>query len=102
MYTVMETQKLTEGYANGLPLADLASELGKTEKSIIGKLVNLALYVPKVKASKVTGEAIKTKASYAKDIEKILEVELPDLDKAPKTTLVKLLTSVEGWLGDSN
>jgi len=101
MYTVKETAALKEDYASGVSIAEIAKELDKPEKSIIGKLVSEGVYVPKVKASKVTGEAIKTKASYVKDIEKILEVtEFKDLDKAPKNTLVLLKDTLEGWLGE--
>jgi ribulose 1,5-bisphosphate carboxylase large subunit-like protein len=100
MYTVKETAQLKELYADGVIIADIAKKLEKSEKSIIGKLVNEGVYVPKAKTSKVTGETIKTKASYVKDIEKILEVELKDLDKAPKTTLVLLKDTLVGWLGD--
>ena len=101
MYTVKETTKLKDMYQDLQTIATIAKELNKSERSIIGKLVSEDLYIPKVKASKVTGETIKTKASYVEDIEKILEVKLPDLDKAPKTTLVALKKTVEGWLGES-
>ena len=100
MYTVEETAKLKDLYAGEIAIAEIAKQLDKSEKSVIGKLVNEGVYVPKAKTSKVTGEGIKTKASYVKDIERILETELPDLDKAPKTTLVKLKDTLEDWLGD--
>lgn len=103
MYTVIETAKLKELYADNVAIVDIAAQLDKSEKSIIGKLVNERIYIPKVKASKVTGEAMKTKASYVKDIESILEIaELKDLDKAPKTTLVLLKDTLEGWLGNES
>lgn len=100
MYTLNETAKLKEAYASGLPVSEIAVLLDKSEKSVIGKLVNEGDYVPKAKTSKVTGEGIKTKANILAEIEHILKDTFADLDKAPKTTLVKLRDNVAGWLGD--
>jgi len=96
MYTVAEEAKLKEMYEASKEIDPIAKELGKSNRSIISKLVTLSLYVPKAKVSKVTGDAPKTKASYVRDLENALGTsELKDLDKAPKTTLIMLLSAVE-------
>ena len=102
MYTAIEEAKLKEMYGEGenADLDQIAEELDKSKRSVIAKLVNLKIYRPQAKVSKVTGEAPKTKADYVKDIEAILDVtDLKDLDKAPKQTLIKLKESIEEWLG---
>ncbi len=99
MYTVAEEHKLVELYADEMPIQDIATALDKSERSVIGKLVFLKKYKPKATTSKVTGGAPKTKGAYVKDIEAILEVQLHDLDKAPKTTLINLKEALEQWLG---
>ena len=100
MYTVSETAKAKELYADGVAIAAIATVLGKSEKSIIGKLSREEVYVPKVKVSKVTGDKPKTKQMYVTEIENILEVKLEGLEKAPKNTLVAMLTAVTEWLGE--
>ena len=102
MYTIKEVATLKEMYGDGstADLDAIASKLQRSKRSIIAKLVNLELYKPIAKISKVTGEAPKTKAAYVKEIEVILDVEeLKDLDKAPKQTLIKLKEALEEWFG---
>jgi len=99
MYTTKEEKLLVERYAEGLSTEAIAALLDKSSASVVGKLVNLGIYVPKAKVSKVTGASPKTKAKYKEEIEAKLEVKLPDLDKAPKATLIALLGAAEQWLG---
>jgi transposase len=99
MYTVKEEAQLKELYTAGVDVKEIANAVGKSERSVISKLVALKIYVPKVKASKVTGGAPKTKAAYVAEVEVLLDVKLPDLEKAPKTTLIALKESLEEWFG---
>lgn len=100
MYTMQEENLVKEMYSEGIEVQDIAEKVGKSEKSVIGKLVSLQIYKPKVRVSKITGSAPKTKKDFVKDIEQLLDVdELKDLDKAPKTTLIKLKGAIEDWLG---
>lgn len=101
MYTAQEEFTLKDMYGQGAEIAEIAEKVGKSEKSVIGKLVSLGVYKPKVRVSKITGAAPKTKRDFVKDIEAMLEVEeLKDLDKAPKTTLIKLADAIQDWIGD--
>lgn len=100
MYTITEQDTLDKMYSAGAEIKDIAEAVDKSQKSVIAKLVAMKIYEPKIKVSKVTGDKPRTKLSYMKDIENKLETKLPGLDKAPKGTLVTLLTEIEAWLGE--
>lgn len=100
MYSIEETAKVKDMYAEGVAVAAIAEALDKSEKSVIGKLVSEKVYTPKAKVSKVTGDAPKTKIAFVHDIENTLGVDLEGLEKAPKTTLIKLKASLVDWLGE--
>ena len=70
----------------------LAVQLGKSSKSIIGKLSREGVYQRAVYTSK-TGETPITKADLVSNIAENLGIEVEDLvglDKSPKTTLKAL------------
>jgi hypothetical protein len=70
----------------------LALQLGKSSKSIIGKLSREGVYQRAVYTSK-TGEAPITKADLVSNIAENLGIEVEDLvglDKSPKATLKAL------------
>lgn len=112
-FTNKEVETIKETYLAALSSGEaasavksLAESLNRTERSIIAKLSAMKVYVAKERTSKLTGEKPKTKQSYVKDIELILECKpLSGLEKAPKQTLIYLKDQVEEWLGplpDSN
>ena len=91
MYTPALTEQIIKEYKAGVPIARVASNAGKSEKSVIAKLSTLKVYIKTERPSKITGDKPKTKAAFVKDICNYLNTkELPGLDKAPKTTLIKI------------
>ena len=95
MYTKEITESMLEEYARNPSketVVALAERLGKSEKSVIGKLSKEGVYRKAVYLSK-TGEFPITKADLVADIALMLGVEKEDLvglDKTPKQVL-KLL-----------
>lgn len=92
MYTSEEVEYLVEEYRKGVPVSDLAEKLGKSPRSIIGKLSRLGVYEKREYRSK-TGERPITKLELCARIAQALGVDpelLEGLDKTPKSTL-KLL-----------
>ena len=67
--------------------------INKPRKSIIAKLVKEGIYVTRGYRTK-RGEVPTTKLQLVRAIEDALDIELPDLDKAPKTTIQKLKEAV--------
>lgn len=92
MYTKEDTQFLIENYNDNV--AELAVQLGKSEKSIIGKLSKMGIYRKPEYLGK-TGERPITKLELATRISERLEIPLPGLEKAPKETLRALLAGVD-------
>jgi len=72
----------------------IAETLGKSVRSVIGKLSNEGVYV---KAEKVTknGKPQVTKAEWVNRIQDITRQELDGLDKAPKSVLEKLHAALD-------
>jgi hypothetical protein len=94
-YTEEQTRYITEVY-NAKPSMEtvetLANELGKTNKSIIGKLSREGVYERAVYKSK-SGELPVTKVEIVSNIAENLGVEvehLAGLEKSPKATLKTL------------
>lgn len=101
MYTINELHTAKTWYAEGKTVEEIATEIGKSPKSVIAKLSLEGVYKRKIRPSKITGGEVRLKKSYVDTICKILEVEeLEGLDKAPKGTLIKLEETIVGWLGD--
>lgn len=95
-YSKEVTAKMVEAYSeapNRQTVAILAKELGKSEKSIIGKLSKEGVYVRTVYKTK-TGERPITKAELVTELEEKLEANLEGLEKAPKNTLKNLLEAI--------
>lgn len=88
MYTDQEVEYLLENYPER-DIELLAEQLGKTRRSVIGKLSRLGVYQKKVYLTK-RGEPPVTKAELVHRISEKLEIpleKLEGLDKAPKEVL---------------
>lgn len=68
----------------------LATELGKSTRSIIAKLSREGIYVPMERKTK-TGEPVVHKGELVAQIEEYFGVEMPSLVKATKADLIKLV-----------
>ena len=95
-YTEHETQELIEAYLI-CPTLDMVTELSvkfrKTRRSIISKLSKEGVYKRKIYTSK-SGDIPITKLELLNIIEESLGKKFPNLDKAPKSTLLVLRDSV--------
>lgn len=92
-YTERETVKLIELYEENPCLetvTKLANLFNKPKKSIISKLVKEGVYQKKGYLTK-RGEKPITKLQLVRQLEEMLDTTLPDLDKAPKSTLQNLV-----------
>ena len=91
-YTEEMVSTMTEQY-NANPTREtvdvLATQFGKTTRSIIAKLSREGIYKAQPRTTK-TGEPVISKAQYVSAINAHFEVELPTLVKAGKQDLAKL------------
>ena len=88
-YTPEQTAKLVADYQAGVTVEAIATELGKTVRSIVAKLSREKVYVAKTYVSK-TGEAVIKKdsvADYIGDALGLTEADTESLTKANKTAL---------------
>lgn len=96
-YSKEITAKMVEMYQdapNRQTVAILAKELGKSEKSIIGKLSKEGVYIRSVYVTK-TGEKPVTKAELVEELEIKLQIDdLTGLEKAPKVVLKKIVEAI--------
>ena len=98
-YTAEQTAKMVADYVaapNAETVAKLATEMGKTVRSIIAKLSREKVYVAKVYKTK-TGETVQKKDETADAIGAVLkltEPEIESLTKANKTALVKIFKAL--------
>jgi len=99
-YTAEETQLLISKYTEN-PTKDtvavLSEELGKSPKSIIGKLSREGVYKREIYHSK-TGELPITKVEIVSNIASLLRIEaesLSGLEKSPKAALQALETCLK-------
>lgn len=91
-YTKELTDKVTEKFNSGVPIADIASELGVPDRSVIAKLSSLGLYKRKGYLTK-RGEPPIKKEVYIEKIAELMGVEpdrLDSLEKANKNVLILL------------
>jgi len=95
MYTDEEVEFLLEEYAVNKDIAEVARKLGKTPRSVIGKLSRLGVYEKKVYLSKA-GERPVTKLEYCARIARCLELNVEGLEKAPKGVLKEIAERLEG------
>ena len=82
-YTPEQTAKIIADYQAGVPVADIASALGKTVRSIVAKLSREKVYVAKTYVSK-TGEKPVKKDVTADAIGAILRLSENDIDSLTK------------------
>lgn len=92
-YTAEQTVALVQAYAggSGKSIAELATQFGKTEKSIVAKLSREKVYVKKARVSKVTGGEPEKKEEIVQDIALLMGVsedKLAGFEKANKTGLL--------------
>jgi hypothetical protein len=95
-YTSEQTAKMVADYAAGVSTEVIATELGKSVRSIVAKLSREGVYKAKERVSK-TGAAIQKKDSMADAIGAVLglsEAECESLAKANKTALAKIFTAL--------
>lgn len=81
-----------------ITIDEICEQLGKSRKSVIGKLAREGLYRRAPYMSK-TGEPPITKPALVAQIEEYVDVELEGLEKASKQSLKKLLDALEEVLG---
>jgi len=99
-YNEQTTQYMLEKYTadpTRQTVEDLAEELSRSVKSIIGKLSREGVYRREIYKTK-TGELPVTKVEIVSDIADHLGIEvesLSGLEKAPKATLKKLKEALE-------
>lgn len=84
-----EEEKALQAYPQK-SVEELATELGKSKRSVIAKLSKLGVYVRPPRTTK-TGDPIISKAELVAEIEAKLEAEFPTLVKAGKEDLRLLL-----------
>ncbi len=93
MYTEQEVEVLRR-YPE-LSVQELAAQLGKNERSIIGKLSRLGIYQRKVYVSK-TGSPPISKLEIVAQIESLMNMKLEGLEKSPKGVLLALREKLAG------
>jgi hypothetical protein len=92
-YTDEMVAKMTEAYVanpSRETVEALASEMGKTVRSVIAKLSREGVYVAQPKVTK-TGEPVVRKAELVAQINAHFDAEMPTLVKASKADLQKLV-----------
>lgn len=94
MYTDDEVSWLVEEYKAHKDVAAIAAKLGKSPRSIIGKLSRLGVYEKKVYVGK-TGERPVTKLEYCARIAQALGIDCEGLEKAPKGVLKRIAEELE-------
>jgi len=99
-YTEEQVKYMVETYKDNPTretVDDLAEELGKSVKSIIGKLSREGVYKKTVYKTK-TGEDPITKRELVETVANLLDIDsskITGLEKAPKADLKNLLEAVE-------
>jgi len=92
-YTPEQTAKMVSDYSNGVTVESIATELGKTVRSVVAKLSREKVYKAKEYKTK-TGETVVKKDELADkmaDVFGLTESEADSLTKANKTALKKIL-----------
>ena len=95
-YTEKQVNQMIDIYTNNPCIETverLMTILNKPKRSIISKLVKEGVYITKGYRTK-TGDTPVTKLELVRSIEEALDVTLPGLDKAPKSTLKLLQKTV--------
>lgn len=93
-YSAEQVAEMSAKYLSGVSVEALASEMGKSVRSVVAKLSQLGVYVKQAKAKGVSSA---TKAELVKGVAEMLGVEagkLESLQKADKAALEVLLNAV--------
>jgi|TARA_B110000967_G_scaffold113592_1_gene116193 hypothetical protein len=95
-YTDAMVQQMVLQYT-GNPTPDtvavLSKEFNKTTRSIVAKLVREGVYIAQARVTK-TGAPVIRKAEIVSQIQELLGVDMPTLEKASKYDLESLLCSI--------
>ena len=92
-YTPEQTTKMVADYLAGVTVESIATELGKSVRSIVAKLSREKAYVAKTYKTK-TGETVVKKDAIADrltELADLTEAEADSLTKANKTALLKIV-----------
>lgn len=95
-YTAEQTAKMVADYQAGVTVEVIASELGKSVRSIVAKLSREKVYKAKTYTTK-TGAPVVRKDAHADAIGAILKLtenETESLTKANKTALEKIFAAL--------
>lgn len=95
-YTPEQTEKAKADYLSGITVEAIATELGKSARSVIAKLTREGVYKAKTYTTK-TGEKPVKKDEHADAIGAVFDLsegEIESLTKANKTALVKIINRV--------
>lgn len=95
-YTAEQTAKIVADYTAGVAVENIASELGKSVRSIVAKLSREKVYKAKTYVSK-SGAPVVKKDAHADAIGAILKLsenEIESLTKANKTALEKIFSAL--------
>lgn len=96
-YTKEQVTEMTTEYLENPTketVEHIAEGMGKSVRSVIGKLSTEGVYVKAVKVTKA-GKPQVTKAQWVTKLEEVTGQELIGLDKAPKVTLERLFASFD-------
>ena len=77
--------------ANASSAAVLATEMGKTARSLIAKMVRMDIGYQSKQPTTKTGEPVTSKAKLVEQLSSVVEGNLDGLDKAPKAALHALV-----------
>ena len=92
-YTPEQETQLQQLYQSGTTIQDLATQFGKSERSIVAKLSRMGIYQGKSRPQ--PGSRV-TKAGLVAQLESILNLSnLETLEKADKVALVDLVARIE-------
>ena len=95
-YTPEQSTKMVADYLAGVTVESIATELGKTVRSVVAKLSREKVYKAKTYVSK-TGAPVVKKDAHADAIGAILKMsenEIESLTKANKTALEKIFSAL--------
>lgn len=84
-YTTEQAEKIVAQYNSGIPVKDIAAELGVPERSVIAKLSSLGVYKRKEYLNK-RGEPPIKKEEYINRIAALLDINIDLLESMEKVT----------------
>ena len=94
-YTAEQETEISSMYLKGVPVAEIAQHMDKSERSVVAKLSRIGVYQSKAKAS--NGAARVTKAQLVQQAECALNLAqgtLETFEKADKAALQALVDSL--------